>query len=76
METVQVGPLWSCKLIVTVLACQGCRGQKISSFSHNLVHGGFSIKFISASWTSLDLRIRGPVPLAYTNRCSASLEGR
>ena len=64
METVLVGRLRSCKLSVTMLACQGCRGQKISSFSHNLLREGFSIKFISASRTSLDLRIRGPVPLA------------
>ena len=70
------GQLWSCKLTVTMLACQGCRGQEIGSFSHNLVRRGISIKFISTSRTSLDLRIRGPAPLACVIRCSASLEGR
>ena len=55
---------WSCKLSVTMLACQGCCGQEISSFSHNFVRGGFGIKFMSTSRTSLDLRIRGPAPLA------------
>jgi len=34
-----IGQLWSCKLTVTMLACQGCCDQDISFFSHNLVRG-------------------------------------